>query len=771
MNVVILAENAIQRDAIEEMLMDIDIAAIPCDKCSKVIGKREGGGVFLRCGYISGGFITEDLNTVFITEKDIFGERQKIRRTKNYKTSRFLSSYSDLELGDYVVHVEYGVGVYKGITKMEIGGRLIDLLIIAYAGTDELYVPLDRIHLVQKYRYSDTENVTVNKMGGKEWGKAKASVKTSLLKVAGALAALYSKRKAVQGFSAIPDNHLIHEFEANFEFEETPDQLAAIAKVKADMESSKVMDRLVCGDVGYGKTEVALRAAFKAVISGKQVAILVPTTVLAQQHYKTFTKRLEAFPVKVGIISRFSTAKEKNLTISEIASGGADIAIGTHSLLQKNIIFKDLGLLIVDEEQRFGVAHKEKLKKYRAKIDVLTLTATPIPRTLNMAFSGVRDLSIIDTPPEDRFAIHTEIIQLKDNIIKEAAEKELERGGQIFFVHNRVQNIEKIAGYLRKLLPEARVGVAHGQMNEHVLEKVMSGFCEKEYDILLCTSIVESGLDIPNANTIFINRADMFGLAQLYQLRGRVGRSKHRAYAYLIIPPVITDLAKKRMKAIQKLSDLGSGFKLAAHDMEIRGIGNILGNKQHGKMMSVGFEMYCRMMEETILETRAKETDEEYVAKPDTVVELNIDSQIPETYINDLNIRLSVYRKLALAESEEEIEETALEIADRFGKPPQLVQNLVGTMYIKAAAKNLFISKIRRGGGKVSIDFLEQTIVKPENIIHVVGKYSTGNRKTSFSKQSLHIGLRESLPDEELIKTVRTVLRLIRDGEKASDAS
>jgi len=772
MNIVILAENAIQRDATQEMLMDIDIDAASCGSCSEVVGKPEGGHVFLRCGYISGGFIMKDINTVFITERDIFGERQKIRRTRNYKTSRFLSSYSDLEIGDYVVHVEYGVGVYKGISKMEIGGILIELLVIAYAGTDELYVPLDRIHLVQKYRYSNTENVTVNKMGGKEWGKAKASVKASLLKVAGALAALYSKRSSVQGFSAIPDNHLLHEFEANFEFEETPDQLAAIAEVKADMESNKVMDRLVCGDVGYGKTEVALRAAFKAVISGKQVAVLVPTTILAQQHYKTFTKRLEPFPVNIGIISRFCTAKEKTLTISEIASGKTDIAIGTHSLLQKNIIFKDLGLLIVDEEQRFGVAHKEKLKKYRAKIDVLTLTATPIPRTLNMAFSGVRDLSIIDTPPEDRFAIHTEIVYLKDNIIKEAVEKELERGGQVFFVHNRVQNIEKIAGYLRKLLPDVRVAVAHGQMNEHVLEKIMTGFCKKEYDILLCTSIVESGLDIPNANTIFINRADMFGLAQLYQLRGRVGRSKHRAYAYLIIPPVITDLAKKRLKAIQKLSDLGSGFKLAAHDMEIRGIGNILGHKQHGKMMSVGFEMYCQMMEETIREARAKEEgDDEYIARPDTVVELNIDSQIPETYINDLNIRLSVYRKLALAESEEEIQETALEIADRFGASPQLVQNLIGTMYIKALAKDLFISKIRHSGGKITIDFLEQTMVKPENIIYVVGKYSSGSRKTSFSKQSLHIGLQEGHSDEELIKTVKTVLGLIKDGEKAVEVN
>jgi len=763
MNVIFIAENQGQKDILEEVLMEMDIPAESMKSFSEFIFNKESksGGVLLHSGYISGGFTIEELNTVFITEREIFGDRQKVRRTRAYKTSRFLSSYSDLKTGDYVVHIEYGIGVYKGVEKLDVGGLSIDFLVIAYADSDELYVPLERLHLVQKYRGADSDNVKIHRMGGKEWNKAKASVKESILKVAGELVALYAKRNTAKGFPFEADNHLIHEFEAAFEFEETPDQLSAICEVKSDMESEKVMDRLVCGDVGYGKTEVALRAALKAAVSKKQVAMLVPTTILAQQHYNTFTKRLAPFPIDVKILSRFCSPKERKVIISNIASGEADIVIGTHSMLQKSVIFKDLGLLIIDEEQRFGVAHKEKLKQYRAKIDVLTLTATPIPRTLNMAMTGTRELSVIDTPPEDRFAIHTEIIQFKDDIIKEGIEKELERKGQVFFVHNRIQNIEKVSSYLSKLMPELRIAVAHGQMNKHMLEKIMTAFCAKEYDLLLCTSIIESGLDIPSANTIFINRADKFGLAQLYQLRGRVGRSKHRAYAYLIVPPVVTDLAKKRLKAIKKLTDLGSGFKLAMHDMEIRGVGNILGHKQHGKMEVVGFDLYCQMLEESVKEIQSKVSGgKEYVPKPDTIVELNIHSGIPEEYIDDLNARLSMYRKLAMTENQEEIKELADEIADRFGKLPQLVKNLISTMYIKILAKDLFITKVKRSGEKLYISFLEATTVSPENIISLVKKYSSKN--TGFSKESLTLELPDIRSDKQVIREVISILRTLR---------
>ncbi len=766
-NVVIVAENSAQQDTIEEMLMEADISARVSKNWHELFDNREYiPEVSLICGKVTNGFSIEKLKLVFLTEKEIFGEKHKLKRTHKNQTSRFLSSYSDLKIGDYVVHIDHGVGVYLGVRQVNIGDIPIELLVISYAKNDELMVPLDRIHLVQKYCGSDSKNVKVHGLGGKEWNRTKASAKDSVLKVAGELVKLYAARKASKGFAFPPDNHLLREFEARFEYEETPDQLSAIADVKEDMESNTPMDRVVCGDVGYGKTEVALRAAFKGVIGGKQVAILVPTTILAQQHYQTFKERLEAFPVRVEVLSRFCTAKQRKEIITDLKDGKIDIIVGTHSLFQKNITFRSLGLLIIDEEQRFGVAHKEKLKQYRSKIDVLTLTATPIPRTLNMSLTGIRSLSIIDTPPEERFAIKTEIIQFKDEIIKSGIEKELERNGQIFFVHNRIENIEKIGNFLKNLVPGLRIATAHGRMNEHSLEKVMAGFSNREYDLLLCTSIVESGLDIPSANTIFVNRADNFGLAQLYQIRGRVGRSKYHAYAYLIVPPVLTELSKKRLKAIQELSDLGAGFRLAAHDMEIRGMGNILGHQQHGKMETVGFYLYCQMMDDAIRDIKGQDKGEVPVSGVDPQIELSLHCQIPETYIDDLNLRLSMYRKLTSATSQEEIKEATNEIIDRFGNPPPPVKNLISSMFLKLLAKKILISKIKRSGRELSLFFLEETPILPERIMELISKYSSQDKsmQPSFSQDSLTIKLRGSDTNQGIFKETYGIMKFLENN-------
>ncbi len=605
----LVCHNLGQAERLQEILGEYEVAARIVDPDStKQQVSQPSATPLIWVGKLSAGFYLPGLKLRLITEAEIFGEPKKAKPRQHYKSSRFLSSLSDLGVDDYVIHVDHGVGLYRGLSKLEVDHRTRDFMLLEYADGDKVYVPLERLHLVQKYMGGGGDQLQLNKLGSRNWGKLKQRVKASIMEMAQELLKLYASRQVVEGYAFAADNNWQREFEAGFEYEETPDQLRAIEEVKRDMEAQRPMDRLICGDVGYGKTEVALRAAFKAVIDGKQVAVLVPTTVLAQQHYQTFSHRLAAFPIRVAMLSRFRSPKERAAVVAGLRQGSVDIVIGTHRLLQQDIAFNELGLVVIDEEQRFGVSHKEKLKSLRKKVDVITLTATPIPRTLHMALLSTRDMSIIDTPPEDRLDIHTEVLAFDEQVIREAILRETARGGQVFFVHNWVESIERKAEFLRRLVPEARFAVAHGQMREKVLEEVMLRFMQHEYDVLVCTTIIESGLDISTANTIIIDRADHFGLAQLYQLRGRVGRSAHRAYAYLLIPPgkPLSDMAHKRLQAIKELSQLGAGFRLAAHDLEIRGAGNILGSQQHGHIASVGFDLYCQLMEEAVNELKGQ---------------------------------------------------------------------------------------------------------------------------------------------------------------------
>ena len=562
------------------------------------------GEVVITFGNLLKGFECPKYRTCVISDKEVFGEaKRKLSKTKSKsKGVSKIKSFAELKPGDYVVHVNHGIGVYKGIKQIEVSGHKRDYLDIVYDKGDKLYVPVDQLDLVQKYIGSEGKSPKVNKLGGAEWQKAKSKVKKSINEIAEDLVKLYAARASVKGYKYSKDTEWQMQFEDEFPFQETPDQLSSIEEIKKDMESDKPMDRLLCGDVGYGKTEVALRAAFKAVMEGKQVAFLVPTTILAEQHYKNMIKRFSDFPIKIDMISRFRTAKEQKSTLQSVKEGNVDILVGTHRLVSKDIVFKDLGLLIVDEEQRFGVAQKEKIKNLKKNVDVLTLSATPIPRTLHMSLTGVRDISVIETPPEERYPIQTYVVEQNDQLIRDAIMREIGRGGQVYFVYNRVEDIEKIANYIKNLVPESRVGIAHGQMTERQLEKEMLDFMANEYNVLVCTTIIETGIDIQNVNTIIIYDADKMGLSQLYQLRGRVGRSNRIAYAYLLYTKdkVLTEVAEKRLKALKDFTELGSGFKIAMRDLEIRGAGNMMGSAQHGHMAAIGYDLYCRMLEDTV---------------------------------------------------------------------------------------------------------------------------------------------------------------------------
>lgn len=715
--VLIVCSTEGQAQRMQEVLLDYDLLASLIHSVSNGT-EFEQDRLIVTVGELTAGFRIPAISLVIIGESDIFGEPKKPRQRKRYRSSRFLSNFSDLQVGDYVVHVDHGIGRYIGLSKLQVDSRIVDFLLLEYQDADKLYVPLDRLYLVQKYMGGDEEKVELHKLGGRKWARQKENVKANLLQMADELLKTYAAREVLGGFSFNPDSHWQKEFEASFEYTETPDQMKVIEEVKADMEQEKPMDRLVCGDVGYGKTEVALRAAFKAVMSGKQVAILVPTTILAQQHYNNFLQRLAPYPFKVDMLSRFKTAKEKIQVIAGLKDGTIDIVVGTHSLLQKGIQFANLGLLVIDEEQHFGVRHKEKIKALRQQVDVLTMTATPIPRTLHFALSGMRDLSIIDTPPEGRLDIHTEVIAFDRMVVREAILREMGRDGQVFFVTNRVENIEQLAKMLRELVPEARITVAHGQMHEKMLETIMINFMQGKYDVLVSTTIIESGLDVSNANTIIINRADTFGLAQLYQLRGRVGRSEHRAYAYLLTPPgrTLTEGARKRLKAIQELSELGAGFRLAAHDLEIRGGGNVLGPQQHGHINIIGFDLYCQMLEEAVEELKGLPAEK--LVEP--VLELNLNARLSEEYIPDTNQRLTFYKRLSTVESEEELGRLREEIVDRYGKMPPEAELLLQVMALKVLARSLGIVKVQREGGNYRISFSEQTSVSPQRIVTLI---------------------------------------------------
>lgn len=663
-------------------------------------------------GELSSGFKYKDI--IVLSTNDIFGRRPAFRSIKQFRVSNLISSIEDFQPGDYLVHVEHGIGKYLGIKKERIEGDEDDFITIEYLGGDRLFVPLDRINYVQKYNAPGGIKPKIEKLGGKNWQKVKKRVRKKIKDMAEKLVKIYARRTASTGHAFSEDTELHREFDGFFPYEETPDQLTSINEIKRDMEQPIPMDRLLCGDVGYGKTEVIMRAAFKAVYDSKQVAVLVPTTILAEQHYETFTARFSAFPVKIDFLSRFKSRAEQKQTLKALADGEIDIIIGTHSLIAKNVSFRDLGLLVIDEEHKFGVAHKEKIKALKADVDILTLSATPIPRTLHMAISGIRGMSTIETPPEDRMAVKSSVARFNPTIIREALQHEIDRNGQAFFLHNRVKDIYETGNFISTLVPDSKVGIAHGQMKEKELEQVMHAFFHKNINVLVATSIIGSGLDIPSANTIVINRADRFGLADLYQLRGRVGRSNVKAYAYFLIPgeDALTEESRKKLQAIQEMGYLGAGFRLALKDLEIRGAGNMLGGEQSGHIEAVGFDMYMEMLEAAVAELKG----EKAVLSVEPVLEMNVTAIISEDYIENPDIRLSVYRKVASLKDIDSIRKIIDELTDRFGQPPEETKRLIDIMELKVMAKDLFITRIENRAGIYKVLFDKETPVTPEQI-------------------------------------------------------
>jgi len=652
-------------------------------------------------GNLQTGFEFPSVQLVVITEGEMFSQKQRKARKAERKleNAERIRSYTELKVGDYVVHVNHGIGRYLGIGTLEVGGIHKDYMHIMYAGGDKLSVPIEQIDLVQKYIGSDDKEPKLHKLGGSDWNRAKSKARSSVRDIADELIKLYAERQASPGYAFQKETPYQKEFEAMFPYEETPDQLRSIEEIKRDMEKPVPMDRLLCGDVGYGKTEVAIRAAFKAAIEGKQVAVLVPTTILAQQHYETFKERFSGYPFQIHVLSRFRSRKEQAETIKGLKTGTVDIIIGTHRLLSSDVQFKDLGLLIVDEEQRFGVAHKEKLKRLKTNVDVLTLTATPIPRTLHMSMLGVRDLSIIETPPENRFPVQTYVVEYSSTLVREAIEREMARGGQVYYLYNRVQGIYQIAEQIQDLVPDARIAVSHGQMSERELEKTILDFLDGEYDVLVSTSIIETGVDIPNVNTLIVHDADKMGLSQLYQLRGRVGRSNRIAYAYFTYQPnkTLSEEAEKRLQAIKEFTELGSGFKIAMRDLSIRGAGNLLGAEQHGFIASVGFDLYTQMLTEEIQKRKAEMAGETWKEEKEvqTQIQLPIDAYIPSEYIYDSMQKIEIYKKVASIQTLEEADDLHEELTDRFGDPPKAVENLLAVARLKVYGRRYGIETIR----------------------------------------------------------------------------
>jgi transcription-repair coupling factor (superfamily II helicase) len=674
--------------------------------------------LLIRAPFAEGVTFPESKLTLF-GNSDLFEVTPSLERpSRKIRTSGFFSDFAELKPGDFVVHVDHGIGQFEGLRQIESDGRRGEFMLLRYAEDSRLYVPLERMDLVQSYRVVEGAHPPLDKLGGTGWNTRKTRVRKSLEDMAEQLLALYAARKTAPGLPFSPDGNFQREFEDAFEFEETPDQNFAIADIKRDMESATPMDRLLCGDVGYGKTEVAMRAAFKAIADSKQVAILAPTTVLAFQHFETFKRRFAAFPARIEMLSRFRTAAQQKETLAALEAGKVDIVIGTHRLLSKDVKFHDLGLLIVDEEQRFGVAHKERLKEIRKNVDALALSATPIPRTLHMSLVGLRDMSLIETPPRDRLAIQTVVAPFEEELVRRAIENEMARDGQVYFIHNRVESIYSLAALVTKLVPKARVVVGHGQMGEKELESVMLKFIRDEADVLVATTIVENGLDIPRANTILINRADRLGLAELYQLRGRVGRASQRAYAYLLVPPetTLSDIARKRLSAMKEFSELGAGFRIAALDLELRGAGNMLGRQQHGHIESIGFDLYCQMLERAVSKLKGEEAAPELR----TTLSLGFDVRIPENYIPSENLRLRTYKRISSIASDEEKQDVRKELEDRFSTPPATVDNLLEYAVLKSMCERLRISAVERQGSRIAIRFHPETTIDPAALVNVV---------------------------------------------------
>ena len=671
--------------------------------------------------YVPDGTVLPEAGLAILGARDLFDESETVisrPQRQRSKTAAFLSDFRDLQVGDYVVHVEHGIGQYQGLKEINQGDGNAEFMLLEYAEGARLYVPLTRLDLVQKYRSSEGAKPALSHLGTGSWAKTKARVRKAMKDMADELLKLYAERKMAPGHAFSADNEWMREFEDAFEYSETDDQQYAIGDVKRDMESSQPMDRLLCGDVGYGKTEVAMRAAFKAVSDNKQVAVLAPTTVLAFQHYETFKQRFAAFPVTIEMISRFRNARQQKEILQKVEAGKIDILIGTHRLLSKDIKFADLGLLVVDEEQRFGVRHKERLKQMRKQVDVLTMSATPIPRTLHMSLVGLRDMSVIETPPKDRMAIQTVVASWEPKLIQSVIEQELSRGGQIYFVHNRVDTIWEIAAKLQELVPQARIAVGHGQMSEGELEKVMLKFMHHEADVLVATTIIENGLDIPLCNTIIINRAERFGLSELYQLRGRVGRSNRRAYAYLLLPAEIelTPIARRRLAALKEFSDLGAGFKIAALDLELRGAGNLLGGQQSGHIEAVGFELYTQMLDHAVRELRGEAAPEEAA----TQLNLGLNIRIPAPYISEENQRLRMYKRVAGVETESQLNDVRAELTDRYGEPPGAVRSLLEYAMLKLLCMRVGATAIERKRDQFSIKFRQDAVIDPEKLARFV---------------------------------------------------
>ncbi|MEW5707246.1 MAG: transcription-repair coupling factor [Actinomycetota bacterium] len=711
-----------QRTRIEQILLDSNISSTRSLSASK----RQ---VLLAIGNLNSGFVSHDLKIAIISFADIFGRRSHCRVRRIASRRYAISDISDVKVGDYVVHSVHGIAIYGGLRKREVNGVVRDYALLEYAGSDRLFVPIDQLDRITKYIGAAGEVPTISRLGSADWLKATKKAKASAKKVAYDLLTLYALRANAKGIRFSPDTPWQQELEDSFAYEETPDQLAAVEDVKRDMESSKPMDRLICGDVGYGKTEVAVRAAFKAVMDGKQVMVLVPTTILAQQHHMTFTDRLSPFPVTVEMVSRFKSKQQQNDIISRFNEGKVDILIGTHRLLQDDVRPLDLGLVIIDEEQRFGVNHKEKLRNFKKSIDVLTLSATPIPRTLQMSLAGIRDMSIIETPPGGRQPVITHVGGYDEEMVIQAIRRELGRGGQVYLVHNRVETISGVADRVRELVPEARVAVAHGQMSEHQLEKVMLGFLDHRYDVLVCTTIIESGIDIPSVNTLIVDRAELLGLAQLYQLRGRVGRTNQRAYAYFFFSSqrLLTMQAFERLKTISDFTELGSGIKIAMRDLEIRGAGNLLGAEQHGHMSAVGFELYCQMLRDAIDELEGKQVTELAEVK----VDLPINAYIPDAYIAEEGLRIEIYRRIIMSCKSTEIDQIALELRDRFGPLPEPVKNLLDIGKLRLLARKLGVSEISYRNNRIKVSPL---LLTKQQEIDIASKHNNliFNRKRQY---------------------------------------
>ncbi|RFZ76295.1 transcription-repair coupling factor [Lacrimispora amygdalina] len=720
--VILLSASRTRASRLAGDLREYDLRAYyPDDKD----GEREvkPGEILVTYGSIHRGFEYPMIKFLVITEGDMFGmEKKKRKRKKTVYEGTRIQNFSDLSVGDYVVHEDHGLGIYRGIEKIEQDGVIKDYLKVEYAENGNLYLPATRLDGIQKYAGAEAKKPKLNRLGGDQWNKTKTRVKGAVKEIAKDLVMLYAARQQTHGFRYGEDTVWQKEFEEMFPYEETEDQWDAIESTKADMESGRIMDRLICGDVGYGKTEIALRAAFKAVQEGKQVVYLVPTTILAQQHYNTFAQRMKDFPVRVDLMSRFKTSAQVKKTVEDLRKGMVDIVVGTHRVLSKDVQFKDLGLLIIDEEQRFGVAHKEKIKQLKENIDVLTLTATPIPRTLHMSLVGIRDMSVLEEPPVDRMPIQTYVMEHNDEMVREAIHRELSRGGQVYYVYNRVNNIDEVANHIAKLVPEAVVTFAHGQMHEHELERIMFDFVNGEIDVLVCTTIIETGLDISNANTMIIQDADRMGLSQLYQLRGRVGRSSRTAYAFLMYKrdKMLKEEAEKRLQAIREFTELGSGIKIAMRDLEIRGAGNVLGAEQHGHMEAVGYDLYCKLLNQAVLELKGERKEEDTY---ETVVDCDIDAYIPTSYIKNEYQKLDIYKRISSIETEDEHMDMQDELMDRFGEMPKPVENLLKVAALKALAHSAYVTEVNINRQEIRLTMYRNAKLKVEGIPKIIEEY------------------------------------------------